>query len=338
MLNKLALFMVAALAINAQASVKVDYRQDLKTVTTDEKSSTPGYGAFQAQTLRVDMKGNINDSLSARARFKLNKNDQAATKNEKLSDFVDYAYINNKMSDSLTIRYGKMFSEIGGTEALSSSADMYLVSNTFNNHALYLSGINAMYKMGDNQFQFLALNQPTDILKSSKANQKALMTGIVYSGSFMDKMIQPKVSYHTAGRPDLGTDSKSNFIAVGAKFDLGTYSIDFDQLMNTWVKSTSAGALATKDDSSTEMVVTARMKGDNWSPTFKYVSRADKAQDVDSDKYASMGLAAEYVPVKGEDFRYHLAYNSITKTTAADVKTTDTEIYLGVRLAMDVLK
>ena len=341
MLNKLALFMVAALAINAQASVKVDYRQDLKTVNYDEKSSSEDYGAFQVQTARVDFKGNINENVAARVRVKLNKNSETVTKNEKLSDFVDYAYFTNKISDSLSIKFGKMFSEIGGVEAQTSSADMYLVSNTFNSYALYLSGLNVSYKMGDHSFSYLMLNRSTDVTTSvsgGSAYQRRFLNGLVYSGAFMEKALTVRVSYHTEQLGEVSKDAAINYMDIGLKYDAGSYNIEFDQLTNTFVKATSSRASATKNDSNADMVITARMKGDNWNPMFKYTSRTTNSQGTDGSKYSGLGLAAEYVPVKGEDFRYHLAYNQFTTTPVTGDATSYTEMFAGVRLAMDVLK
>lgn len=332
----------------ASASVTLDFRTDLKSVNPDSAAaaSTQQYSAFNMTTLRLDASTKLNESTTARIRMKYNKNDQAVYATDGLSDFADIAYIQTGLMDNTTLTAGKMFANIGGYEALNASPDTYLYSAAGTNMTLYRNGADVTYTMGDQKFDLMALNRV-----GVASDQDSMLTGIVYNGSFLDKSLMPRLSYHSEGYTGLG---KATYLGASLRYDNEYALFDLDYLANTFasmqVKSADATKLVdattgatnfaadTNDASTNTMALSAKIKKCGaWTPIVKYATTSTKNAGVDGSKYTNTGLALEYRP-SASNMNYHVAYNQKAVAPATGSTQNVTEVFAGIRVAMDFLK
>ncbi|MBL7670493.1 MAG: hypothetical protein JNM39_08400 [Bdellovibrionaceae bacterium] len=376
-MTKSSLILLAALVSGLTAhagSISFDTRADLLSNDYDNASTSADNTQFKLDTVRLDSKGKLNDSVSYRLRLRFNE-DRSTTgtvsKRDSTGADLDLAFVTNKFNDSMALTVGKFATDMGGYEGSVSGADLYM--KTIGNGGgrgigdKYYTGTKFAYSFADQEVALHVANQTADAsglandgTTTGAFNQNKFMTGLVYKGTFMDKALTAIASYHTqegrfnssAGAPTApGTDDpkyKNTYMAVGAKYDTDMFTVDADYLMHTLGGYTVAysATQAAKDDTLNTMQVGFAYKMDQWTPRLKIESStATKASATVADtKYTYTGtqLAIEYKPVKDDMFRYHLAYWSRdTKTdvpSSASVTTTDKFIVLGTRIMADFLK
>ncbi len=333
-----------AMASSALAgSLSLDARVDYNSTTYNSEATASDYSKFYMKTGRLDYLGKLNDETSFRVRWSFTK-DPNPQKRDSLPQGIEYAYINHKMSENFSLTFGKMASEIGGFEGLTSGADLYLLSEAYTRtdgnsdrigtmfgttDVLYMTGVKAAYSFEGQSFSVAGFNpEADDTDAAAKLDQNYSMFGAVYRGAFMEKALQVIASFHEAKSSD---DNKNDYYAVGVKWDAAPITASLDYVVTQ--QKTAA------DDNHIASIVgkLAYTGMENWIPRLEITSSQSEVASV-KNTYMGYGIVAEYVPKKEETFRYHIAANQIKESPDAGDDLERTEIIVGTRLLADFLK
>lgn len=345
----LSLASVAAIQVHAEGvtvdgrfdHVSLNYNDDAK----DGAGSMPN-SSFQGARLRLVLQSKLTEDLSGKVRLNLLNADNASLTESKYSKFVDFAYLTHKVTPEIEVNMGRFQSLIGGREQIISGGDYYFLSAAGSeitgrdSNALYPVGVMPTFKVADQRFDVVFANSSHDDGNS----QSRYMTGVAYLGSFLDKTIQPVVSFFQD--TDDENNDKRQYLNIGARFLFADFELDADYLSNQNSYETWAANAAKETNS---IVATLRWKASDYfhvlakaeDSTSKQADAAGTSPNFDDVKIAQYGLAAEYYPASSQTkLRYHLAANQ--KTTKFSTGTNDnhveTRIIAGLRFAHDFLK
>lgn len=334
-----------AMATSAFAgSLNLDARVDYNSTSFNSEATAPDFTKFYFKTGRLDFASKLNDETSYRVRWSFTKA-QVPQLRDSLPVGVELAYITQKLNDDFSVTFGKMASEIGGFEGLTSGADLYLTSEAYTkkngnngNYAgglystsdmLYLTGAKATYAFAGQTISLATYDAETDVPNTTgPLAQNYGVNGIVYRGAFMEKALQFVASYHESKASD---DNKNSWYAAGVKWDSSPITASVDYVV-------SQAKTAADDNKISSIVGKLAYTGmEQWIPRLEVTSSEVEIASV-KDKYMGYGLVAEYVPKKEDTFRYHVAVNQITETPDTGDDITRTEIVVGTRLLADFLK
>ncbi len=346
-------------------SLNLELRGDL-TSTSYNAAATSATSKnnyiFNLQTLKLDGKGNINETTSYRLKFILNKPSVKETKRESANDWVEMAYLNNKLSDQFAITAGKFNSEIGGWEGNIPRIDLYMVSGGFSqiNGLRYHTGLKFAYNCDeDNTISLQVANQEADsnvggttATPGSQIDQNRSVYGAVYKGKLFEKSLLPILSYFvsplstgnfnnpgSSGNVAATTDSaKNTYTNAGLRYLKDSWQVDLDYGLITKKELNSI----TTDEDWTNMVVKVGYKVQTLTPALKWFSTDQNLKTVGSadakTKWDGTEISLDYMPIAEQNLRYHLAYNIVNKKPAtADTQTT-TQIFAGLSMYADILK
>ena len=316
---------------------------------------------FNLQTLKLDGKGNINEATSYRLKFILNKSSVKETKRESANDWVEMAYLSNKLSDRFAITAGKFNSEIGGWEGNTPRIDLYMVSGGFSqiNGLRYHTGLKFAYNCEDeNSLSLQVANQEADstaggttATSGSQIDQNRSVYGVVYKGKFFEKSLLPILSYFvsplstgnngnpgSAGNVTATTDSSKNtYTNAGLRYLKDSWQADLDYGLISKKEVSSS----TTDEDWTNMALKIGYKIQTLTPALKWFSTDQNAKTSTSSvktKWDGTEISLDYMPVAEQNLRYHLAYNMVNKKPAtADTQIT-TQIFVGLSMYADILK
>jgi hypothetical protein len=352
-------------------TLNFDFRGDYRSLGYNTDAATPSFNGFNIKTGRLDYQGKYNEDVSFRLRFGLNKDGTNAsnTNDANLQKTVEYAYFGHKLADNLTLSVGRFNSDIGGFEGITAGSDLYMVSAGYAGSALpyssaavtaptsiggttaqnatsatkmtatgtylYITGARLVYKMDNQEVALMAANP---VVYDSA--QSRLMEGVVYKGAFMDKSLNLIASYHTSGVGVSGKDDNLTFMALGATYLFANNMVGIDMLSNGY-KHTVATSTAT--ETSSTMNVTYAYKGmDTVTPMLKYsstIETPDSATSANKTTVTGMSAVVECKPTKDNNFRYFVAYSSMSnKVDTATTTPSSTELLVGMRVNADLLK
>ncbi|MBX2986278.1 MAG: hypothetical protein KF802_00130 [Bdellovibrionaceae bacterium] len=344
------LFATQAHAVN----LSLDLRGDLDAASYNKASKKPDNTFFTLHTARVDLKGEMNEELSYRLRFRLN-DESAAQGYDKLSNRVDYAYISQKM-EGIDLTLGKMLADVGGHETLQDSINLYYKSEA--NKALtgdykdiatgtvsyffpikYMTGAKIGAKLGDSEFAIMGFNNP-DTDNSATTPQSRFMSGAVFKGKFLDKQLQPVLSYHQVSYGSEAAaadpDHKAQLLAAGLKWDADSFYAQADYID---LKSGPLLVTAVKNDLHIQTTVAeGGLKMGRYLPKLTIESSVVKQKpDTGAElekKFLGGGVALEYKPFEDKNMRYHIAYTQKTaQQDGADDKI-ENHLILGFMLSV----
>lgn len=354
---------LAAFASAAQAgSALVELRTDLDSESYNSAAAKQSKSAFKFQTARVDFKGEINESLSYRARLKFN-DESVKDGADKMSSRVDQAYLAHKM-EALTLTVGKFGTDVGGWETATDA--FYLYSGSEANKALtstyagtngtffrpvkYDTGAKVSYKFSDQELTVMALNNPAvEDVTGAGSQQSRAFTGVVYKGKFADGKLLPLLSYHSggyssddvtgAGANSITGEGTSQLAAAGLKWNDGGWwaQLDYVDLKSAEFKPTDVTTMKVQS-----IVGEFALIRDEWTIKPKIesstVTETPTVAAEGKAKSEGVALAAEYKPFADKNFRYHVA--ATQKTTKVDGIDDKIEQHLifGVAFSADVLK
>ncbi|MGE5085517.1 MAG: hypothetical protein ACM3MG_04400 [Bacillota bacterium] len=369
----------ATVATANAGSINLDLRADYLSQTFNSDAIRGGSGVdsnkFYLQTGRADFQGKLNEDTNYRLRWRFAGKDQATLqKRDNTFQDIDYAYVANKMADSLlTLTIGKFGADIGGFEGNNSGAEMYFTSEAYSGtsylggyaaggapktltgftNLLYYTGAKLAFNFADQEINLQASNVDTnngriaaanagdhtvDGTNTGKLNQNQALYAIAWKGKFGDNW-QVRASYHTMKtEPAVGLDGKIDYIALGGQFQNESWLIQLDYLMNTYKETSSA---ETGTDNLSSLVASGKwMFDDNWAAILKLTYSMEKFDDSTSadNKYTSGGVAFEYKPKKEDTFRYHIAYNNRTMNPDQGSDRNLQEVVVGTRILTDFLK
>ncbi|QDK36527.1 porin [Bdellovibrio sp. NC01] len=362
-------FLMATLATTTLAatahagSISYDFRGDFQSLDFNEEAAKPDTNKFYFKIGRIDFKGNLNEDLSYRLRWGFYSTPTYTTR-DNVNTQVQLAYLTQKLGSGFSITLGKMASQIGGFEAATSGADLYLTSqsyasslsgaghlyNTGAANILYMTGARAEYSFGDGTqtIGLMAFNPAQDQSNNGAASgfdqNSTNAYGFVYQGAFADKAFGVMASYHQLGGTNTGAfttaasmaDDKTGLWAVGLKWDSNPILLQLDYL------GQNAEYEAGTDKLTTFVFKAAYTGWENWTPRLEVTSDnqeidvASNGSIAGTNKTMGYGAVLEYKPRKDDIFRYHVAYNYTTED--ADNTKTRQEIVVGTRLLGDFLK
>jgi hypothetical protein len=360
------MFLISA-ALGAHAgSVGYDFRFDRLSKDYDKDTNAAGTNDFSKMFFhraRIDFKGSAEEGLDYRVRFRFDQTTAGVNERDKVSSFVDFAFVTHKFNENMALTLGKFMSEIGGYEA-AFIADRYAESALWKsnsapslaaiNHWLY-SGVKLEFFTGEQTFALhLANQEPSDVsttvppATTASFSQNANMTGLVWKGTIAE-MWKTSWAYHTVGTTGAqgatGTEKgNKSFITLGNRFAFDAFMVDFDYMINS-SKDSSDAAFAGKGATAnlSGFTLAAAYKMESLTPKFEYSSatyknKASESATENDTKFTNTALALEYMPgPKG--LRYHVAYGMRdTKLTGAANTIKETDIIMGARFTGDFLK
>ena len=352
--------LIAALATTSlvstanAGSINLDMRADYASQNFNQEANSANTAKYYFKTLRVNYEGQVNETLSFRLRAAYNK---AATPVAGAGDngvtALEFAYLNHKMSDELSLQFGRLNSDHGGIEAATASTDLYLTSQAYNgsgvgtngavtkkwfssNELLYVTGAKLTYTfMADNSLSLSSFKAPT----SATAEQNAMMTGLSYKGAFMEKSLKVMANYHMGNGTTNSADKYEN-MALGVGYSMDPVAVSVDYVVNAFKDDASGN----KDQISSIVGKLAYTGLEQWTPRLEVVSTENKVEIGTSktDKFMGYGAVMEFRPYADyEKFRYHVAYHmweADMENPALAGKPNVQEITIGARLYADFLK
>lgn len=357
----LALATLLVLSATAQGAntLEFDFRGDWQSLDYNEAAALPDYTRFYLKTGRLQYKGSVNDRFSYVLRLGFYKPAADAgganAKRDSLNSSVEYAYVTDKMSDMFSLSLGRLNTDIGGFEGATSGAELYMVSPYYAGYGLtgsnvginesgvanmlYMTGAKGTFTFAETQnVALVVVNngvvEPVDA--GGNFNQNRGLVGLTWKGGFMDKALTGLLSYHEVSpqTPTGNNKDKHNYVTAGMKYEDPTW-VGYLEYSTTTYKD---GASGLKDEVFAG-IAKFGYKMEQWTPRLELFTSEEKRgiTVTETNKFMGYGAVLEYKPTP-ENFRYHLAYNSITTKPATGDDKIRTEIVLGARLLGDFLK
>jgi hypothetical protein len=288
------------------------------------------------RTGRVDFKGKFNEEVSFRLRTRFDK-DAKTTQNQTdgFSSQIDYAYVQNTLTDGLKLILGKFASEIGSVEGRTSSSDIYMQSQVYRqisgNGFLYVSGAKLLYTYGDHEGSVFVINQSD----TTTTEQSKSAYGFAYAVSLNEKTLTPIIGYLFDEKQSSTSDTKltTTISSVGLKWEPKPYFIYADYLIYAQ-KNISAVAV---DDTWTSLILEAGYDFEGVIPRIKY-EMSEKKTGPSAEKYDGVTLGVEYKPYPQDIYRYHLMITQMTTKPEVGDARFEQRLLVGVRILADFLK
>lgn len=350
--------LAAVAAISTSASA-FDYKFNLEgradfissnTKTTVQSGTTTsakqnGFGS-PTNLIRLNMMGNINDTLSYRMRYRFNT-EGTTTARDSSTTALDYLYVDHKNS-LFTTRFGKTnWAEAYGRESFISSTDLFLATDAYTayntNIGNYRFGVSGTYTFMETHKLTLAISNPNKTATDTVGETKntSLAYAAHYSSVMFDKMFQPTLSYTLAAQDGdaqaTPATTKGDFtmMAGGFRSEVAGFVIDADWKQFKKEKRTTAGA----DDKTTSIFANVAYNINEFTPFAQYAN--DKFSDeltsnaAEYKKNTIVG-GVMYKPYNDVNFRYHLAYSHSNQKFDAPVATTGTAKVVDNRIIFGI--
>lgn len=183
---------------------------------------------------------------------------------------------------------------------------------------------------------------------NDNATNKKLGFGAYYSGSFMEKMIQPTLGYTSfgiAGEQSAAdttknvADATQKLMAAGLRSEMFGFIVDVDWKQYKRENTTKTGLALNNADKSTSIWANVAYTWDNLTPFVNFIS--DKynqaSSDVNDFKRTAFSVGLMIKPNKDVNFRYHVAYTNDVKKldsmtgAANDKKVTANTMFAGIK-------
>ncbi len=275
------------------------------------------------KTGRLDFKGKLNEDLTYRLRWRFDKDDQVVkNKTDSFSNQIDYAYVQHKLVDGLSLTVGKFASEIGSIEGNQQSSDIYLQSQAYRlisgKSFLYVAGAKITYALGNQEGSLYVINQS----ETTTSEQSKSAYGLVYKASLLEKTLFTNIGYLSDEKQSLvGTDSKvtTAITSAGAKWEPKPYFVSFDYITFTEKNVTAAGT----NELWATMIIEAGYDFEGIMPKIKYEMTDRKTDTMTSvkEKIDGATLGVEYKPYPQDIFRYHLMVTQLnSKADGTDAR------------------
>lgn len=338
-----ALTIVAVLALSSGSAMALDTVMGLKGrfdyvhTETDNNPGKDSSGVLTTSYLRLVTDAKLNDTMTAK--LTLDFQEANSTKDNGLTNLVDEAFITKDFGHGFSVILGKQGVLTGGHENEYSSRDLYTTSIHNDSIVDKITGLTAGYAVAEQNI-YLQYLQQTDANQGSTATfTDKKVVGAAYYGSFMNKMIEPVLSYHKQGTTRAG--QYDTFMAAGLRVNVAQFTVEADYLVLEQEKLSAAG-----DAKLNSIVALVRYNHENFKPFAKFIKEdGEKGFDgivtgANESERTAWELGLEYVPNKDEDFRYHVVYaNSESKETKpASSKTEEQRIFAGVAFNYNILK
>lgn len=361
------LIVVTVLATTATAASAFDYKFNLegradlvnanvKTTSTAGVTSTEKYNNFSNGLVRLNLMGAINENLSYRFRYRFLASAAApstAGTRENATTGLDYLYLDHKHS-LFTTRLGKQ--NWGGApygrEGIVSGTDVFLLSEAGSRYKSgfgsdYRYGVTAMMKFAETNSVDIGISNPNSTFTDNSGVEEkntSLAYNIVYQGTFLNKMVQPVLSYAMASQDAdadgvAGTRSKkgdNTMWNAGLRSEIAGLVIDADyKMFKKENRNTSITTTLVQEETKSIYANVAYAIGD-FTPLATYINdKFDSETNTADFKRNSFAIGTYYRPMSDVNFRYHLMFtsaqtkaeNSVTAVSKVD----DKKFYLGFK-------
>lgn len=367
--------LATSVAFAVDNKINLDGRYDFvnSKVTVGGGSPKPDdkYNSFSNGTIRINMNTVVNDSLSFRFRTRFTKStatpstvyyvtkdgttNSATYNREDPNTQLDFFYADYKTS-MFTFRFGKQsWVEAVGRESFISGTDLFASSQAYADYKTafgsdYRGGLSIIHKYDLNTVT-LSVSNPnsaiTDTAGSSSTAGETVNTGLAYginySGSFMNKLVQPVLAYQSAkqnGDKDNSTtktkDGNNTVMAFGIRSEVAGFTVDADYKQVKQANRNDTGTTSLEEKKTKSIVANVAYSINEFTPFVTYIN--DKyTQDVTTTanfKKTTTQVGVFYKPFADANFRYHLVYASSKKDLETSTVTTtkDTKVYAGMKL------
>ena len=187
---------------------------------------------FNMRQLRIEAKGNINDTFSFRWRQRLNRNNTPASDgiDNMPSSSIDVAGIGVKASDKFSMFIGKQCAAYGGIEFDLNPIEIYEYSDMVDYMSNFLTGANFQFQLTpDHQLQLQVLDSRSasmsDMYGEGYAQSKVpLVYTVNWNGSF-GGVFNTRWSYSLMSQAD---GYQSHYIALGNEVNIDKFNAFFD--------------------------------------------------------------------------------------------------------------
>ncbi len=269
---------------NLYLETRFDYNQEYLAGHTVNDNS-----GFKGRYLNIRMDGYLSDHLSYSFRHRLNK----PIKNTALFDATDWITISYKTSN-WELSAGKQVVGIGGYEYDGAPIDLYFCSEFWNNISCYQFGISGAYTTPSGKDKITAqfCESPFD----------GFAYNLMWNGShdFYSSIWSANMLEYSPGK-------YMNYIALGNKFSLGNFVIDFD-FMN---RASSVREFLGHDFSIMSQITWNIVERLNIFARLTYDKNSTEANAdttvISGTEVLRAGAGIEYFPIKGNrNLRLHL--------------------------------
>ena len=187
---------------------------------------------FNMRQLRIEAKGNINDTFSFRWRQRLNRNNTPASDgiDNMPSSSIDVAGIGVKASDKFSMFIGKQCAAYGGIEFDLNPIEIYEYSDMVDYMSNFLTGANFQFQLNPNhQLQLQVLDSRSasmsDMYGEGYAQSKVpLLYTVNWNGSF-GGVFNTRWSYSLMSQAD---GYQSHYIALGNEVTIDKFNAFLD--------------------------------------------------------------------------------------------------------------
>tara|TARA_B110001454_G_scaffold219192_1_gene251213 strand:- start:98146 stop:99171 length:1026 start_codon:yes stop_codon:yes gene_type:complete len=336
---KVSVFLLLLVGLAHPGSVNFDFRFEWDSSSYNNAAKAAGSKAssqFLMRTGRVDFKGNLNKDISYRLRWGIDHDGATAQhKTDNFSTQVDYAYVQDKVSEDIWITLGKFASELGSIEGNMSSPDIYLPSQAYaalsTNDFLYVSGAKLTAAVLGQEVSLYVVNQSD----SQSIEQTKLAYGLVYKGKFLNSTLFPNLGYFSDEKQGMSTDVKmtTNISSAGVKWDPKPYYINLDYII---FAQKNVSAVDVKDTITT-LLFDAGYDFEDVIPKFKYEMTTKKNGSV-KEQYDGVAVGVEFKPYPQDIFRYHVMVTQTTIKPESGDSRFEQHFLVGTRIYGDFLK
>ncbi len=316
-------------------------KTETATTSTKEKSNS-----FISNLIRLNMAGNINESLTYRMRYRFNQ-EGTNTGRDASSSSLDYLYVDHKNS-LFTTRFGKMnWAEAYGRESFISSTDLFLASDAYtaynSNVGNYRFGVAATVTAMETHKLTLAISNPNKEFSDTTGEKKnnALAYAAHYSSVMFDKMFQPTLSY-TLAKQDADAQTantqKADWTMMAAGFRTEAMGLVLDADYKQFDKEKRTVTAASTDGKTKSIFANVAYNVSDFTPFIQYVNdkfKSDLAGATSDYKKNSIAAGVMWKPFNDVNFRYHLLYTNTNQkfdsaaATASKIK--ENKITFGIK-------
>lgn len=337
----------SASEVKISPEIRVDLRsQTVKEEGTDSETSTN----FRLARGRLNFRGKVNEQLSYRLRIRMSRFSRDDGADSGVSQAVDYAYIDAKLSDAFKLRLGKMFVPSGAQENYYSGMDQYFYSRLYNGDydvlALpgYSMGIAGVFEFGDHSLQLTLINPPEaeERFDGQKGEIDFAQMGLTAQAHLSFGSVESLISVANIPKRIAETDTLKDDKAALTHAALG-FAVrpgDVDLEVEYGMVSTpeydringdgTGKETVVKQEADTVVALARYTMDDSIKPWVKLTSGNHKVDGKNSEKSTGYGVGVEYFPYEKINYRYHLAYTSQKVKPEGGKETTTSQFILGV--------
>ncbi|MBK7891062.1 MAG: hypothetical protein IPJ84_09525 [Bdellovibrionales bacterium] len=328
-----ALILASLVGTTARASITLDARADYQAVDPNAAATTLGLGednaVFRIYRMRVDMKGNLSETIAYRTRLKADNASSAdvAATDSGQNKFIDFAYLTHTMGEMI-VTGGKIIAPIGGFESAKNPGEYYFLSKagTETSPLLWQLGAMASYSANGQRLDVFSTNTSAIEAVGTNGAQTKTAFGGGWKGSFGEGGWMNFLAQYMA-EPSVGTSNGKQYYALGTKLGYEAFDFEFDWLQNLYMKSAyTVGAVADTIETRSAVASLKYAPSKDFAAILKHensenVLASTAGGDRNPVQYWTTSLALEYKPLETDKFRYHIAYNHQDASRDAQVQT-----------------